>query len=566
MLVLTWFGTIVRAETATKMLIHAPLWPSEDGAGDIQVHAPADGLTEPTDVAGMPGVTMEPGAVPGTVHFRRGDRLLRTDPMRPALSFVDADLPEGRDSFLLLEPAEAGGLRVILSHAWTLQPIGARLRPAALRVAEGFGLLLGDLRVDLTSHRPRPDTASKTIILQEGSGDTPAILLERAPAAEDQTPIVLRNGRRSPRVPEVPSAEAFRIIRDRRLLLTGNPEYVAPPLTVCDTDSDWVFMRHAGGEDMPLGRQVLTTTVHRESGKLVLLTTDAAGLVLDAQGAARTSFRVDDVGTELPPWMPRNGDALYMDRAAYDGAPNLQGSYMVVGHTALQDKGRGRIETLLALDILGRHAPANAKLLLPASLPPAQAAEAAAIPGLLRLLGLSALPAVMLDRPLCRVEEAIWLEGASVEQMPAKLLREFRAGLPAQKRKKGRRMLLRQQETGEFENEAMMADFAKTRELETVDVYGMTPEAQIALFAEAELLVASHGPVLANLLFAQAGTKVLEIAPDESFRPYYWRLAGKLGLAYAVLPTPTTGRGLDGALRVSAERLRSLYRMLNSRL
>jgi capsular polysaccharide biosynthesis protein len=127
-------------------------------------------------------------------------------------------------------------------------------------------------------------------------------------------------------------------------------------------------------------------------------------------------------------------------------------------------------------------------------------------------------------------------------------------------------MLLRQQETGEFENEAMMADFAKTRELETVDVYGMTPEAQIALFAEAELLVASHGPVLANLLFAQAGTKVLEIAPDESFRPYYWRLAGKLGLAYAVLPTPTTGRGLDGALRVSAERLRSLYRMLNSRL
>jgi capsular polysaccharide biosynthesis protein len=562
MLVLTWFGTIIRADSATKMLIHAPLWPSPEESGDIMIDAPDRVLTEPADVAGMPGVTVVPGQVPGHVHFLRDGRMLRTDPKRAALSFFDAEAAEGPDTFMLLQPAEAHSLRIILSHAWTLEPHGARLRPAALRVATGFFLQFGDLRLDLNAVRPAPsETEPGTMVLVPASADAPAITLRRAPDAEDLTPVVLRHGRKSRAVPLAASPEAFRVTRDRRLALIGNPEFLAPPLTSCDTDSDWVFMRYEGDQELTLGRQILTTQIHRENGKLVLLTTPAEGLVMDMQGAAQPSFRAEDVGDDLPPWMQRNGDAVYIDRTAVDAAPSLHGSHIVVGHTALQDKGRGRIETLLALDILGRHAPASAKLLVPA----AQAQAAADMPDLLRVLGFAELPAVVVDRPIVRVEEAIWLEGGSLETMPAKLLREFRARLPKARRGK-RRILVRQTGAGSYQNEAVMVEFAKKRDLDIVDLADMSIEAQIALFGDIDLVVAPHGPALANLLFVQPGTKVLEISPDIAFRPYYWRLAAKLGLAYAVLPCPTVDRVFDGALRVNTERLRALYMMLNARL
>jgi hypothetical protein len=563
MLVLTWFGTIVRADTATKMLIHTPLWPSPEDSGDIVIDAPSRVLTEPADVAGMPGVTVAPGAAPGTVHFLRDGRMLRTDPMRAALSFADVEAAEGPETFMLLEPAELLCLRVILGHAWTLAPHGARLVPAALRVGEGFFLQLGDLRLDLKAARPLPAEGEPgCILLVPAEGDAPAVTLRRAPAAEDLTPVVLRHGRRSRPVPEAPTPAAFRVTRDRRLKLIGNAEFLAPPLTVCDTDSDWVFMRHAGGEDLVLGRQILSSQVHRENGKLVLLTTEAEGLVLDALGAAQPSFRADDVGADLPPWMQRNGDAVYIDRAAIDAAPSLHGSHIVVGHTALQDKGRGRIETLLALDILGRYAPGSAKLLVPA----AHARAAADMPALLHTLGFAELPAVVVDQPIVRVEEAIWLEGGSIETMPAKLLRDFRARLPKSHLGKKRRIMVRQTGSGAYHNEALMAEFAQKRDLEVVSLDDMSVAEQIALFGQVELVVAPHGPALANLLFAQPGTKVLEISPDDEFRPYYWRLGAKLGMAYAVLPCATVERSFDGTLKVAMDRLRALYGMLNARL
>jgi capsular polysaccharide biosynthesis protein len=565
MLVLTWFGTIVRAETATKMLIHSALWPSAEESGDISFDVASRDIAEPVEVTGMPGVTMSPGPQPGTVHFRREQRVLRADPARQALVFVDAAAMEGPETFLLLEPAEALCLRTILAHAWTLEPHGARLSPAALRTGTGFGLHLGDMRLDLVMRRPLPGDDGDIVLLPAGE-QGPASVLRRARQEDDPTPVVLRAGRRFRRVPDAPNAEAFRVTRDRRLALTGYPEYVVPPLTCCDTDSDWLFMQHKAGEDLTLGRQVFTSHVHREHGKLVLLASAADGLVFDSQGAASGGFRPEDIGADMPAWMQRNGDAIYIDRSALDRAPTLHGTYVIVGHSALQDRGRGRIETLLALDILGRYAPANATLLLPSALPSAQADASAEIQGLLKLLGFAELQAVMVDKPLVRVEEALWLEGGSVEQLPGRMLREFRARLPGPRRGKGRRLMIRQLGPPQYANEDVMIDFATAASMDIITLEDESLAEQMQLFSEAELVVAPHGPALANLLFSPPGTKVLEIAPDGAFRPYYWRLAGKLGLTHAVLPCPTTDRTLDGPLTVPRDRLMALYGMLSAKL
>lgn len=70
---------------------------------------------------------------------------------------------------------------------------------------------------------------------------------------------------------------------------------------------------------------------------------------------------------------------------------------------------------------------------------------------------------------------------------------------------------------------------------------------QIRTFASAELIVAPHGAALANLVFASAGTTVVELFPAGCLLPDFWRLAcGVPGLRYRYLsafgPAPRRGR------------------------
>ncbi|HEX5724982.1 MAG TPA: glycosyltransferase family 61 protein [Longimicrobiaceae bacterium] len=65
-----------------------------------------------------------------------------------------------------------------------------------------------------------------------------------------------------------------------------------------------------------------------------------------------------------------------------------------------------------------------------------------------------------------------------------------------------------------------------------------TPAAQVALFARARVVVGAHGSGLANLVFAPAGARVLELMPERSFFPLFWHLAQALGHRYAVHVVP----------------------------
>ena len=68
----------------------------------------------------------------------------------------------------------------------------------------------------------------------------------------------------------------------------------------------------------------------------------------------------------------------------------------------------------------------------------------------------------------------------------------------------------------------------------------MTVAEQIRTFANAEVIVATHGAALANLAFASPGASVIELFPAGCLLPDYWRLAsGIAGVRYRYL----TARG-----------------------
>lgn len=61
------------------------------------------------------------------------------------------------------------------------------------------------------------------------------------------------------------------------------------------------------------------------------------------------------------------------------------------------------------------------------------------------------------------------------------------------------------------------------------------------LFNSAKVVVSAHGAGLSNLVFCEAGTKVLEIFPDNYVRHAYYDISNKCGLEYHYLLCPSTG-------------------------
>ena len=92
---------------------------------------------------------------------------------------------------------------------------------------------------------------------------------------------------------------------------------------------------------------------------------------------------------------------------------------------------------------------------------------------------------------------------------------------------------------------AVMAALAE-RGFEFIDPGAMTVADQIRSFAEASVIVASHGAALANLVFASPGATVVELFPAGNLVPDYWKLAcGVPGLAYRYLLGLGEDKGSD---------------------
>jgi hypothetical protein len=100
----------------------------------------------------------------------------------------------------------------------------------------------------------------------------------------------------------------------------------------------------------------------------------------------------------------------------------------------------------------------------------------------------------------------------------------------------------------------------------TYEMLALPPRAQMALFHEADFVISPHGADLANMLFCEPGTKVIEYSPDVQFRPFFSQISDKLGFCHGVLPCPSSDGGFDGDLTVDVARLDALISQMEARL
>jgi hypothetical protein len=83
------------------------------------------------------------------------------------------------------------------------------------------------------------------------------------------------------------------------------------------------------------------------------------------------------------------------------------------------------------------------------------------------------------------------------------------------------------------DNEEQLFSLLKTHDFEIVDFEHVQNQPQ--LFHEAEFIISAHGASLANLVFCQPGTKVLELMSVEHPAPYFYALSHLLGLEHGCI-------------------------------
>ena len=159
-----------------------------------------------------------------------------------------------------------------------------------------------------------------------------------------------------------------------------------------------------------------------------------------------------------------------------------------------------------------------------------------------------------------------------VETMPATYLKDFQQRIAALyegvRTPQTRRLLIaRRGPTRTIHNLKQVREFLSRYDFETVYLEGMSFADQILLFQSAEFIIGAHGAGLANLVFCEPGTKVIELMPSAELRPFFWLIAEKLDLAYGLQFCETVpGKDFQGSVQVDLRKLQALVRMVEAHL
>ena len=154
--------------------------------------------------------------------------------------------------------------------------------------------------------------------------------------------------------------------------------------------------------------------------------------------------------------------------------------------------------------------------------------------------------------------------------MPAPHLKDFQQRIAALyagvRAPRNRRLLVaRKGPTRKIHNIEQVQTFLSRYDFETVYLEGMSMMNQILLFQSAEVIIAPHGAGLANLLFCEPGTKVIELMPACEMRPFFWLISEKLDLVYGLQFCATVGRQeFQAGITVDIVKLQALIRMINA--
>ena len=89
----------------------------------------------------------------------------------------------------------------------------------------------------------------------------------------------------------------------------------------------------------------------------------------------------------------------------------------------------------------------------------------------------------------------------------------------------------------------------------------MTVASQARLFANATAIIGVHGAALTNLLFAQPGTKVIELFPPSAQEPGMFTAATHSDLDYYYLLGEPGNQDRKFDVRINIEKLAALLRM-----
>src|SRR5205823_14513651 len=80
-----------------------------------------------------------------------------------------------------------------------------------------------------------------------------------------------------------------------------------------------------------------------------------------------------------------------------------------------------------------------------------------------------------------------------------------------------------------------ISEALRQNDFEILEAVTLSFREQADLSANARVIIAPHGAALANFVFCQPGTRVVEITARAGYRDWYWQLAAVAGLSYEVL-------------------------------
>jgi hypothetical protein len=557
---LTTHGTILRVEAASGMLVHEALWPEHAESSDLALT-----LTEARDMITSPalgGAAVAPGPTPGTVCVRRGDHVLSAYAERLAVRFRAEPVTAAR-AFIAVPTDAVAHLRAILAGNWAVEGTARRISAARIRLRPGFILEAGGIGTDLRRQLPDPVPESAGgaagYALHTAKG---RIILRPAPEPRPAREIALRPA--ATRLPdEAGSLAEFRTKPNSAWTLDGPEDVLHPPVTANDRDAAWVFDTYAGSGDLPCGVQTGQARLLRMPGKFVLTARGVENVVLDRNGLLSDAAPWP---AQLPPGLRLEEGVPLLDAAMLRTAPVIPGTVALFAGPASGSYAGWLIEAALRLHVMAPNLPPGTQLLIPSGIATMRENGDSDFDhfAVLKAVGLGTLPRIAVDAPVCRANDAVWLDAPDVTALPGALLRRFRKDAAAlyPRAAKPHRIFVQRRGTRAIAANPAMDDFLAKHDILTVVLEDLPPEQQIALFLKAELVIGAHGAGLANIIFCPPGARVLELAPRSAFRPRYRTIAEKCGLIYGVMPCQTEDGGFDGTLRVDPARLRALFRVL----
>ena len=548
MLLLTWHGTILRVDQAQNRLSHAPPVPVRGIARDLRVDIQPP-LTAATPIGA--GMELVPGTRPGTVHLHRNGLYVT---INRDTAFPPCDHPEPieTDALLPLADAEAATLRGLLAGAW--QHINGQITPT---LAPGFKLILDTETIDLIDNRP--------VSLPDGTVQITGLMrLTPAPAQPPAPEWHLRPAPPGPRCRPVANDAAFHATPDSRLMLSSPAERCTLPMAAHRSDLDWLYRNPQ--QNPASGLQSFSLELVHEANPWVLLNRSVEGTILTPDGVSNAPGRLYALSTPWPDGLAREAGETFLNTAALRGAPVLEGPHAVFYNTDITGYGHWLLDALVPLCVMQPHLPPETTLLLPATLADSGPFDRLAM---LKAFGFDDTAAIMMPAGPCQVQNLYWPNHRGIDQIPATALdaarnRALHRLPPATAQR--RRIYIQRPGTRRVTNARAIEHRLKQNGFEFHAMENLSLMEQMDVFRHAECVVGAHGGALANLIFCQPGTKVIELAPDRAYRPCFTAISSKLGLVHAILPCPTSDGTDNGDLRVDGERLAALLRMLLQRL